>query len=299
MNDICDRLGIDTMCGGNAAALAIEASQRGLIDEKLDFGDADGVAEFLEHMCRRDTPTGDLFAEGVAAVERAIPELKGIAVHVKGMAPAGYDPRCLKGMGLGYVTTSRGACHLRATFYKPELAGLIDPQIVDGKAEMFVDWEDRLCIMDTLIYCRFYRDLVQWPFITGVVNAAIGTDYTRDRPARARQSHRQRDARVQRAARVHGGRRTRSCRTWITERATDDEKALTVTAGRDGLHADRVLPAARLGSARALSADGAYARGAPRRLPRRPSSQVRAAGQRRRPSNARSASRSASGGWPR
>jgi aldehyde:ferredoxin oxidoreductase len=228
MNDICDRLGIDTMCGGNAAALGIEASRRGLIDEKLDFGDADGVAEFLEHMCRRDTPTGDLFAEGVAAVERAIPELKGIAVHVKGMAPAGYDPRSLKGMGLGYVTTSRGACHLRATFYKAELAGFIDPQIIEGKAEMFIDWEDRLCIMDTLIYCRFYRDMVQWPFITGVVNAAIGTDYTIE------------DVRVVANRIITESHRFNELRgftpaeheklpPWITERATDDEKAYTVT----------------------------------------------------------------------
>ena len=34
--------------------------------------------------------------------------------------------------------------------------------------------------MDCLVYCRFYRDLVQWPYITAVVNAAIGTDYTED-----------------------------------------------------------------------------------------------------------------------
>ena len=34
--------------------------------------------------------------------------------------------------------------------------------------------------MDTLIYCRFYRDMVPWPYITAVVNAAIGTDYPSD-----------------------------------------------------------------------------------------------------------------------
>ena len=39
---------------------------------------------------------------------------------------------------------------------------------------MVVDWENRLCIMDTLIYCRFYRDLTQWPYLTDVVNAVTG-----------------------------------------------------------------------------------------------------------------------------
>ncbi len=228
MNDICDRLGIDTMTGGNLAALGIEASLRGLIDEKLDFGDADGVAEFLEHMCLRDTPTGDLFAGGVLAVEAAIPELKGVAVHVKGMEPAGYDPRSLKGMGLAYATVSRGACHLRGTFYKAELAGFSDPRVIEGKAAMYVDWENRLVIMDTLIYCRFYRDLVPWPYITGVVNAALGTDYTEaDLGAIANrivtESHRFNELRG-----FTAGTHER-LPAWITERATDDEKQLTLT----------------------------------------------------------------------
>ena len=72
----------------------------------------------------------------------------------------------------------RGADHLRSTFYKAELSGQSDPAVIEGKGVQVVDWEDRLCIMDTLIYCRFYRDLVPWPFLTDVVNAAIGSDYS-------------------------------------------------------------------------------------------------------------------------
>ncbi|MFU8769054.1 MAG: aldehyde ferredoxin oxidoreductase family protein, partial [Desulfotignum sp.] len=41
LNDLCDRLGIDTITAGNLAALAIEASGRGKIKEKLAYGDAD------------------------------------------------------------------------------------------------------------------------------------------------------------------------------------------------------------------------------------------------------------------
>ena len=178
LNDICDRLGVDSMTAGNLCALAIEASQRGLIDEKMDFGDPDCVAAFLTKMCLREG-IGDIWADGVLRVEKEY-GLEGAAVHVKGMEPAGYDPRVMKGMGLGYATATRGACHLRATMYKPELIGVIDPQAIEGKAAIYCDWEDRLTIMDCLVYCRFYRDLVQWPYITAVVNAAIGTDYTED-----------------------------------------------------------------------------------------------------------------------
>jgi aldehyde:ferredoxin oxidoreductase len=227
LNDICDRLGVDTMTGGNLCALAIEASRRGLIDAKLDFGDADGVAAFLESMCLRSTELGDLFAEGVLKVEKEL-GLQGVAVHVKGMEPAGYDPRSLKGMGLGFAATARGACHLRATFYKAELAGFSDSQVVEGKSAVYVDWEDRLCIMDTLIYCRFYRDLVPWPYITAVVNAAIGADYsTDDLHAVANriitETHRFNEVRG-----ITAGRGEK-LPAWIVERPQEGEKQLTLT----------------------------------------------------------------------
>ena len=126
-----------------------------------------------------DEGIGDLFAEGALAVAKEF-GLEDVVVHAKGMTPPGYEPRKMKGMGLGFATTARGACHLRATMYKPELTGVTTYGEVTDKAPVYVDWEDRLTIMDTLIYCRFYRDMVQWPYITAVVNAVIGTDYTED-----------------------------------------------------------------------------------------------------------------------
>ena len=227
MNDICDRVGIDTMCGGNMAALAIELCEQGKLDLGLTYGDADGVADFLWKMGRREGEVADLFADGILKVEEEL-GLKGMAVHVKGMAPAGYDPRSLKGMGLGYLTSTRGACHLRATFYKAELAGFIEPAATEGKAEMLIDWEDRLCQMDNVIYCRFYRDMVQWPYITAVVNALVGTDHTTDdlRAISNRiisEAHRFNEQRGFTAA-TH--ERLPSC---LTDRPTDDEKALRVT----------------------------------------------------------------------
>ena len=91
-----------------------------------------------------------------------------------GLEPAGYDPRALKGMGLAYATSDRGACHLRTTFYKPELAGMIPPDQIEGKAEMFLDFEDRLTIFDTLVLCRFYRDFYLWDVLEDLINKVTG-----------------------------------------------------------------------------------------------------------------------------
>ncbi len=177
LNDLCDRLGIDTISAGNLAALAIEAGLQGKITGAPDYGDTEGIAALIGSIVQREG-LGAVLAEGIqAAADRW--GMSDQAIHVKGLEPAGYDPRVLKGMGLGYAISDRGACHLRATFYKPELSGIIDPAQIEGKAELFVDYEDRLAIFDTFIFCRFYRDLLDWEALQVLIEAFTGRAYTR------------------------------------------------------------------------------------------------------------------------
>lgn len=174
LNDLCDRLGLDTMSGGNLVALTMEAYLQKKTDYAIHYGDVDRIAELLNDIAFR-RGIGDLLARGIKYVSKQW-GMEDQAIHVKGLEPAGYDPRVLKGMGLAYGASDRGACHLRATFYKPELSKMIDPEQISGKAAMFVDWEDRLTIFDTLILCRFYRDLYQWEDLNKVVRAVTGMD---------------------------------------------------------------------------------------------------------------------------
>lgn len=174
LNDICDRLGMDTITSGNLCAFAIEASRRGKIDYPMDYGDSDAVAGLLQKIARREGP-GDVLSYGIKHASQAW-GLEDIAVHVKGLEPAGYDPRVLKGMGLAYAVSDRGACHLRTTFYKPELSGMIPPDKIEGKAELFLDFEDRLTIFDMLILCRFYRDFYQWENLAKIIYAVTGLE---------------------------------------------------------------------------------------------------------------------------
>ena len=148
------------------------------INEKIEYGDVDGIAELLRKIAGKEGP-GATLAEGIVPASRKW-GLEDIAIHVKGLEPAGYDPRVLKGMGLAYGTSDRGACHLRATFYKPELAKMIDPDQIEGKAEMFAEWEDRLIIFDALILCRFYRDLYQWEELAAMIKAVTGFDLDKE-----------------------------------------------------------------------------------------------------------------------
>jgi aldehyde:ferredoxin oxidoreductase len=174
LNDICDRLGMDTISAGNLSALTIEASRQGKIDGKIDYGQVDAIAQLLVDIADR-RGIGDTLARGIKFTAKEW-QMEDQAVHVKGLEPAGYDPRVLKGMGLAYGSSARGACHLRATFYKAELSGIADPDQIDGKAKMFTEWEDRLTIFDTLILCRFYRDLYQWEALSTIIKATTGMD---------------------------------------------------------------------------------------------------------------------------
>ena len=169
LNDLCDRLGMDTITAGNLAAFAIEASKRRKIRQKLNYGDADGIAEILTKIAYRKG-IGRILSEGVRHAA-AIGGMEKEAIQVKGLEPAGVDPRVLKGMGLAYATSDRGACHLRATFYKSELSGQIGPDQVKGKAKLFVDYEDKMTLFDALILCRFYRDLITWKDLQEIIKS--------------------------------------------------------------------------------------------------------------------------------
>jgi len=178
LNDLCDRLGMDTISAGNLAAFTMEASSLGKVDYRINYGETGRIAELLNEIAH-GKGVGATLAKGIKEAARQW-GMEDVAIHVKGLEPAGYDPRVLKGMGLAYGSSPRGACHLRATFYKPELAGMIAPDQIQGKAAMFAEWEDRLIIFDSLVLCRFYRDLYQWEALAEVIKAVTGLDLSKD-----------------------------------------------------------------------------------------------------------------------
>ncbi len=121
------------------------------------WGDTQSMVEMIEAIARREG-VGDLLAEGPAlAAERlGHPE---IAMSCKGQAVAAYDPRGMKGMGLGYATSNRGGCHLRAYVAAAEL-GVVegietDPLAWQGKGELVKVFQDLHAFSDSLDLCKF------------------------------------------------------------------------------------------------------------------------------------------------
>ncbi|SDP79606.1 aldehyde ferredoxin oxidoreductase family protein [Desulforhopalus singaporensis] len=174
LNDVCDRLGMDTITAGNLAGFAIEAKMRGKIDDPLEYGNTQAISALLTDIANKEG-TGAILAEGIRYAAK-LWDMEDIAVHVKGMEPAGYDPRILKSMGLAYATSARGACHARTTAFKGELSGVCEFDQIKGKAAMLVDFEDRLTLMDAMVGCRFYRDIYLWEEFSEIVGITTGME---------------------------------------------------------------------------------------------------------------------------
>jgi aldehyde:ferredoxin oxidoreductase len=59
---------------------------------------------------------------------------------------------------------------------KPEPAGMVDADRIEGQVAVFVEREDRLTLFDTLILCRSYCDHYPWEQLAEILHGATGLD---------------------------------------------------------------------------------------------------------------------------
>ncbi|WP_066394831.1 aldehyde ferredoxin oxidoreductase family protein [Neobacillus mesonae] len=154
--DRCNEYGLDTIELGHAFSITMEASEKGLIPEQLSWGDADAMVELSRKIAHREG-VGGILAEGPARAAAAwgAPEL---SMSVKGQSIPAYDPRGIQGIGLGYATSNRGACHLRGYTVASEIAGIPEPTDrlkPEGKGELLKVFQDLLAFSDSMNICKF------------------------------------------------------------------------------------------------------------------------------------------------
>ena len=162
MIDQSNDLGMDPIELGNVLSMYMEATERGWAGEGggLAWGDTEAMVQLTDAIGRCEGSAGELLAQGTARAAAGLghPE---IAMAVKGQAVPAYDPRGLKGMGLGYATSNRGACHLRAYTAAAELgvvpgeAEPLDPLAWQGKGELVKVFQDLHAFSDSLDLCKF------------------------------------------------------------------------------------------------------------------------------------------------
>jgi aldehyde:ferredoxin oxidoreductase len=162
MIDLCNDYGMDAIEIGHPLSVWMEATEKGWTNGsgELKWGDIYGMTDAARMIAFREG-FGDVMANGTNATAEHFGH-REIAMTVKGQGVPAYDPRGIKGMGLGYATSNRGACHLRGYTPAAEVVGNVlgpstvaDPLAWEGKAEMNVIFQNVHTVTDCLDVCKF------------------------------------------------------------------------------------------------------------------------------------------------
>jgi aldehyde:ferredoxin oxidoreductase len=186
MIDCANDYGFDAIEVGHPLSVYMEASEKGYTngDAPLAWGDGARMVELARMISCREG-IGNVLADGADATAKHFghPEL---AMTVKGQGVPAYDPRGIKGMGIGYATSNRGACHLRGYTPAAEVVGNVlgpstvtDPLEWKGKGELAMIFQNVHTVTDCLDLCKFATFAesldsfaAQYEAITGVSSSA-------------------------------------------------------------------------------------------------------------------------------
>jgi aldehyde:ferredoxin oxidoreductase len=180
-NYLCNDLGLDTISMGNTIGCAMELAEKGLMDIKLGFGQANKLLDLIRDTAQRRGIGADM-AEGSyrMAEKHGAPEL---SMSVKQLEMPAYDPRGMQGQGLVFATGNRGACHETGNMLGPEvlaLPRLIDRFATQGKAGIVSVHQNSAAVIDSLVYCKFANMAVAEEFFARTLSAVTGEHFTAD-----------------------------------------------------------------------------------------------------------------------
>jgi len=133
-------------------------------------------SQLTEEMATGSSSIGQTLGQGTAKAAAAWGHSE-ISMTVKGQAVPAYDPRGIKGEGLGYATSNRGACHLRGYTPAAELLGIpvkTDPLDWDGKGPLLKIFQDLHAFSDSLDLCKFSAFAVGAPEYAALYENVVG-----------------------------------------------------------------------------------------------------------------------------
>ncbi len=111
LNRMADEWGLDTISLGSSIGFLMEASEKGLIPEKIGWGDFEAARKLIVSIGKGEG-LGQLVSHGVRNASETLG--KGShrwAMHVKGLEISAYNCHACPGMALSFGTSPIGASH--------------------------------------------------------------------------------------------------------------------------------------------------------------------------------------------
>ena len=178
LGELADRLGFDSISLGNSIAFIIYLGEKGIVKDAPKWGDYEGIRRLIIDAAYR-RGLGELIALGTRGIGEKL-GVSDLAINVKGLEPAGYDPRTLKGMILNNAVSERGADHLWSMAYSIDIAGQGGGRFATGseKVTAVMDFEERSTLYDSMLLCKFGRYIYDWETMRKALNAVTGFNYT-------------------------------------------------------------------------------------------------------------------------
>jgi aldehyde:ferredoxin oxidoreductase len=173
--------GMDPISFGVTLAAAMELFELGIITTEdtdgmeLNFGNAEALTVMAEK-----TGLHQGFGKMLGLGAKRLCEHYGrpeLAMVVKGQEFAGYDSRAQQGMGLGYATSNRGACHLKHDVYEQDM----EDTSGNGKAAPCKSSQDKIAMVDSMGICIFTLEAWDIDELQQQIGAACGEDWTQER----------------------------------------------------------------------------------------------------------------------
>jgi len=173
-NRLCNEYGMDTITTGSTIACHMELTGEHLTDE--------GLLKLVELIGERKD-IGRELSEGSMRYSRAH-NRPDTSMQVKGLELPGYDPRGVLGLALGYATSNRGGCHLRAYMIGPEIFGkpkLVNRLTFSGKSGLVQVIQNLFTAVDSLVVCKFALFSVGEEEWANILSAVTGVDFVSER----------------------------------------------------------------------------------------------------------------------
>lgn len=197
-NEICNRLGMDTMSTGNMISYLMDCFEKRLIDSKkygfsIKFGDGKKACGLIEEIGYRKSPLGNLLAEGIESTVKELGEkTRPFLRFSKGIGIPAHMPRKKPGIGFGYLHGPNPADHMKLehdwiasdpdSLKSFELNVSSPPEALDlKKVEIAKTTQIYYSTMDTLSLCMFIfgpGNIYTFDEIVKMINAATGFEYT-------------------------------------------------------------------------------------------------------------------------
>lgn len=196
-NEICNRMGIDTIQTGSTVAFAIECFENGLVTSEqadgldLRWGNAEAIVALTEKIAAQEGWMGELLSHGsVHAAEVIGGEAPNFVASVRRMDSPMHDGRSAFGYQLAYATSTVGASHNSHIQYMVEGGGMYLPEFPEsaedlvelseeGKAALAVVCHDfGNFFSQAAIFCNLGSMILNATQACNAVSAAVGYEIT-------------------------------------------------------------------------------------------------------------------------